>query len=81
MLRYHIKISFFSEMKQDLPSALRYDHVISHLVNEPHLLLHSCRYYNAAYTMLIETLQQRNNVDRLLEMKIIAGIISYKVVK
>ena len=28
MLRYHIKISFFSEMKQDLPSALRYDHVM-----------------------------------------------------
>ena len=29
--------------------------------------------------MLIETLQQHSNDDRLLEMKIIAGIISYKV--
>ncbi|XP_065891490.1 trafficking protein particle complex subunit 11-like isoform X2 [Dysidea avara] len=61
ILRYLIKISFFSEMKQDLPAALRY--------------------YNAAYTMLIDTLQQRSNDDRLLEMKIIAGIISYKICK
>lgn len=61
MLRHQFKISFFSEMKQDLPTALRY--------------------YNAAYTLVVELLDQRSNDDHLLEFKIIGGIISYKICK
>lgn len=46
-------------------------------VGSTHFISYS--YYNAAYTLVVELLDQRSTDDHLLELKIIGGIISYKV--
>ncbi len=56
-IRHQFKVGFFSELKQDIPSALKS--------------------YKNAYIYLTET--ARIHDTNILEMKIIAGFLTYKV--